>query len=191
MLPLVDGPYRAPRPLTDAILPDRRKEHAVIFGIACMIVGALLFKGVGILLEPQPTRPMMMEGFGPSPPDLSTPPTNTMLAQATYTPQTARLAPLDTDEVAGIVALHRSMVKDRCWRARPPTAQANATTRVTIDLVVAPSGNVISSTGSGTDTEVANCVATQAMAWRFPARTGSETRGDTHLSLPFAFVRGD
>ena len=199
MLPFVDGPYRAPRPLTEAIQPDRRAEHAIVFGIACMIVGALLFKGVGVLLEPTPTPPMMA-GFGPTPPDLSTPPTSGVLAQAAYAPQAPyadRLPePPDADDVASIVALHRPMVKDRCWHARPPTAPARGATRVTVDLVVSPSGNVLSSTGAGTDTEVANCVATQAMAWRFPARTEGNRRGDarggdTHLSVPFTFVRGD
>ena len=181
MLSVVDGPYRAPRPLTDVIQPDRRKERAVVFGGACMVVGALLFKGIGLLLEPQPATPMMA-GFGPSPPDLSTPPTTAIMAQAAYSPQPAPLpTDLGTEDVARIVATHRAMVKDRCWH--PRSAAMMTSTQLTLSLVVAPNGNVVSSTGDGSDPAVANCVATQAMAWHFPVRTG----GDAHLSVPFVF----
>ena len=50
----MDGPYRSSKPLTELIPPDRRRAHAVVFGLACMAVGALLFKGTAMLLEEEP-----------------------------------------------------------------------------------------------------------------------------------------
>lgn len=147
--------------------------HALFFGLACMAIGALLFKGTAMLLEEEPAAPPLA-GFGPTPPDLSVPPT---LARAQLTLPRSELR---ADDVAIVVGAQRRLVKDRCFANRLELQSEH----VELALVVAANGNVVSASGDGHDPQLSSCVATQAMGWRFPLHDG-----ETHLALPFTFVR--
>lgn len=145
-----------------------------MFGLACMAVGALLFKGTAMLLEEEPASPPLA-GFGPTPPDLSVPPPMAARAQLVLPRNELR-----TDDVSVVVGAQRRLVAERCFANRPELGREH----VELTLVVAANGNVVSASGDGHDTQLASCVATQAMGWRFPHRDG-----ETRLALPFAFTR--
>lgn len=171
------GPYREPKPLSEIIPPDRRKQRVAIIVIASMIAGATLFQIVRAALGDADNPPITQSATEQPPP--------TVVPTSTFeTPPSPSPGPLTTREVEQVVASHRRMVKQTCWDGR--SGQTNATTKVMLSLIVGTSGSVVSASASSSeDPLVASCVEAQARTWQFPAHG---ERSST-IQVPFIFQR--
>jgi hypothetical protein len=104
----------------------------------------------------------------------------------------ARLEPpgdgLDEAAVQRTLRRYGSSVRDECWeRALATRAPGDPTTvRVSVAIVVAPSGSVQSVTTSGTPAaypDLPQCIEDKVRAWTFPSALG-----ETVVNVPFVLV---
>lgn len=152
------APYRQPKPLSGLISPDRRRQKTALIVIASMIAGVVLFEVGRGLLETSHAPPPPVGGRGPTP------------------------GPLTPAEVQGVIAAHRTALKQACWDGR---AEASDSAKVTLSLIVAANGEVASASASGSDARVASCVEEQARTWSFAAHGESSST----IQVPFLFSR--
>ena len=87
---------------------------------------------------------------------------------------------LSPSDIQRVVQQNARAVKDTCWGADAGASEV----RITVRLVIGPSGKVQSATASGNDPIVGRCVESQIKTWMFPASNGSTT-----VNIPFHFVR--
>lgn len=92
-------------------------------------------------------------------------------------------AALDSESIQRVIAVHRAAIKRTCWE-RGGADDGPATVKVTVNVVVATTGAVLSTSSSGTDPVTAKCVEAEIKAWSFPARRSGAT-----VSIPFTFAR--
>lgn len=179
----MDSPYREPKPLSEVILPDRRRERTAILVITSMIAGAALWELARWTLGERDSI------AAPSPPPRVD--TFTTATSTAATPGRAALPTVDppsmsvtADEVERVVAGQRARVKLRCWDHESSAARI-ADAKVTLSLIVGAKGNVVAASATGTDALVASCVESQARTWIFPAHG---ERSAT-IQIPFVFRR--
>jgi hypothetical protein len=89
---------------------------------------------------------------------------------------------LDSSSVQRVVASHQSGVKRTCWERGG--ADSKSSVNVTVTAQVGPAGNVVGTSSSGDDPQVAKCIENQVKGWTFSA-PGSTTT----VNIPFKFVR--
>jgi hypothetical protein len=171
------NPYREPKPLSEIIPPDRRRQRIAIIVIASMIAGATLFQIAKATLgdADNPPIPVSQQSTTEQPP-------STVIPTSTFDYPPPAAGPLTSAEVERVVASHRRMVKQTCWDGRETKT---TTAKVTLNLIVGASGTVVSSSASGDDPLVASCVESQARTWQFPAHG---ERSST-IQVPFIFQR--
>ena len=181
ILESVESPYREPRPLSEVIAPDRRRERTAILVITSMIAGAALWELARWALEerdsiaaPSPARIEFVPAEAPAPPPIP----------AERTAVDPMAPSLTSDEVERVVAGQRARVKQQCWGPESSGPRINDA-KVTLSLIVGAKGNVVAASATGTDALVASCVETQARTWLFPAHG---ERSAT-IQIPFVFRR--
>jgi predicted Zn finger-like uncharacterized protein len=89
---------------------------------------------------------------------------------------------LDSSSVERVVASHRSGVKRTCWERGG--ADQKSSVNVTVSAQVGPAGNVVGTSSSGDDPQVAKCIENQVKGWMFSAPGATTT-----VNIPFKFVR--
>jgi predicted Zn finger-like uncharacterized protein len=95
---------------------------------------------------------------------------------------------LDADTLQRTVSRYKGSVNRSCWQPALDTRDTNAPTsaRVSVTLVVSPSGQVASATAGGDPVGyrgLARCIEARVRAWQFPAAKGSTT-----VKVPFVFA---
>ena len=88
---------------------------------------------------------------------------------------------LSAEDVEGVVMMHRQDVRRRCWEQGTKVESA----RISANLVVAASGEVLDASASGSDPELAACIAREVRTWRFPPRGHKSVS----VVVPFQFFR--
>jgi hypothetical protein len=88
---------------------------------------------------------------------------------------------LSSNDIQRVVQQGASALKQTCWGA---DAGATSDVRVTVHMVIAPSGKIQSVTSSGNDPGVAKCIESVVATWTFPSSSGPTT-----VDVPFHFVR--
>lgn len=94
---------------------------------------------------------------------------------------------LSPGEIQGVIAQNQPLIKRKCWQpaldARTPGAPANA--RVTVNVVIGPSGNVESASAGGGESfpGLASCIASRVKGWKF-----SPSSSSTPANIPFVFA---
>ena len=89
---------------------------------------------------------------------------------------------LDSSSVQRVVASHQNGVKRTCWERGG--ADSKSSVNVMVTAQVGPAGNVVGTSSSGDDPQVAKCIENQVKTWMFSA-PGSTTT----VNIPFKFVR--
>jgi hypothetical protein len=96
--------------------------------------------------------------------------------------------PLDSASIQKTVGRYTGSVKRSCWQpaldGRSKDAPSSA--RVSVSIVVSPSGSVQSATTSGDPKGypgLASCIASRVRGWQFPASSGTTT-----VNVPFVFA---
>jgi len=87
---------------------------------------------------------------------------------------------LSEDDVIGVVRNHQTSVKRNCWDRLTSTAPS---VNVTVNAIVASSGEVSSVHASGNEPAVSRCVEDEVRGWHFP--------GGGAAQIPFHFIRTD
>jgi predicted Zn finger-like uncharacterized protein len=95
---------------------------------------------------------------------------------------------LDADTLQKTVSRYKGSVNRSCWQPALDTRDTNAptTARVSVTLVVAASGQVVSATTGGDPVGyrgLARCIEARVRGWQFPA-----SRGNTTVNVPFVFA---
>jgi predicted Zn finger-like uncharacterized protein len=95
---------------------------------------------------------------------------------------------LDADTLQKTVSRYKGSVNRSCWQPALDTRDTNAPTsaRVSVTLVVSPSGQVASATAGGDPVGyrgLARCIEARVRGWQFPA-----ARGSTTVNVPFVFA---
>ncbi|MEJ7734937.1 MAG: AgmX/PglI C-terminal domain-containing protein [Polyangiaceae bacterium] len=101
---------------------------------------------------------------------------------------TAGQGQLSAGEIQGVVSQNQALVKRKCWQPAldARTGTGPASTKVTANLVIGPSGNVDSVSAGGGEKDfpgLSSCVAGRIKGWKFPPSGGS-----TPVSVPFVFA---
>jgi hypothetical protein len=167
----VEGPYREPKPLSELIPPDRRRQKLALVILVSMVSGAVLYQCVRASFEDRGERHLP-----PPPPVVTTaaPPP----APPSPAGSSGALTPM---EIENVVASRRKAIHHDCWgRLRP---EAGSVVKVTLEIVVGANGDVVSAVATGTDALVASCIETNARRWQFPAH--GERSGP--IRIPFIF----
>lgn len=178
----MDSPYREPKPLTDLIPPDRRRQRTAVLVVTSMLAGAAVFQLAQWGLQERDSKAMT--------PPLVEPTTMTNTAPIERSPRqdadglVTSAAPLSAEEVQSVVAAHRVELKRRCWDQQDVPSKV-ASAKVTLYLIVGAHGNVVSASATGTDALIASCVEDRARSWTFPAHA---ERSAT-IQIPFVFAR--
>lgn len=96
--------------------------------------------------------------------------------------------PLDSASIQKTVGRYTGSVKRSCWQpaldGRSKDAPSSA--RVSVSIVVSPSGSVQSATTSGDPKGypgLSSCIASRVRGWQFPASSGTTT-----VNVPFVFA---
>lgn len=95
---------------------------------------------------------------------------------------------LDSSQVQRVVSSHTGSVKRSCWQPALSTRDKDApsSARVSVTIMVAPSGSVSSVSTSGDPKGyrgLAGCIASRVRGWQFPAAGGPTT-----VNVPFVFA---
>ena len=177
----MESPYREPRPLSEVIPPDRRRERSAILVITSMIAGAALWEVARWALEER-------DSIAAPPPRIELVATASTTGEPAPPPTPANDEPasfsLTSEEVQRVVAAHRAGLKQKCWTDESSVSRL-ASAKVTLSLVVGAKGNVVAASATGTDALVASCVETQARTWVFPAHV----ERSASIQIPFVFTR--
>jgi hypothetical protein len=151
--PWVDGPYREPKPLSELIPPDRRKQKTVALVLGSMVTGIVLYELVGRLLADSPP----LKEF-PAPPPLAS------TTREGATPMPFVLGSLTREEIESVVTAHHRSLRERCWDGRK---DAPSISNMTLTLIVGANGDVVSTSASGNDAIANECVERMSRGWRF------------------------
>jgi len=89
---------------------------------------------------------------------------------------------LDSSSVQRVVASHQNGVKRTCWERGG--ADSKSSVNVMVTAQVGPAGNVVGTSSSGDDPQVAKCIENQVKTWMFSAPGTTTT-----VNIPFKFVR--
>jgi hypothetical protein len=110
-------------------------------------------------------------------------------------PSTAQVPPpvaagsqLSAGEIQGVVAQNQSIVKRKCWQPALESRAANAPSNARVNgaITIGASGNVESSSASGSEKDfpgLASCIASRMKGWKFPPSSGP-----TPVNVPFVFA---
>ncbi len=137
------------------------------------------------VLNPWGTPPVSSSDLSVATTRKPSPPKSSVLDPWSKPPKRAR-SKLSFSEIRRVISQNRASVARACWAIRKDAADAPRTARVSLSLVVAPSGTVTRARAADPTgyPGLGACVARQARRWRFPAAERS-----TSVTFPFVFAR--